>query len=340
MLSGAALRKTGSGWEFASELALEDFVWENLPQLFKLAPLKRQHPAKSEYCDILAVDNNKQLTIIELKNAEDRYLVQQLTRYYDNLIDEKPFAQQIDYNQPINLVGIAPCFHRHNHIDRKYNLLKIDFLELAVLQKNKKFYLHLKDIDTAQNWSINIPYQEIDFNSLSQDIPEPPQKLLDWLGSCSGDEQIAIIKMREKILSFDKRIKETVEGRNIIRYGKGKTRSIAELCYHKTTNQLSIFLWLPLPSNWNSERMGRVRLWLEGNIVSFAGHVSQGFGKMKLESEWKAMPKEKRPGNYYHNKYSPIHAGVYNKIMQQNFQNAVALESLVDLALNKWLNKV
>lgn len=62
MLSGAALRKRGSGWEFASELALEDFVWENLPQLFKLAPLKRQHPAKSEYCDILAVNDNKQLT--------------------------------------------------------------------------------------------------------------------------------------------------------------------------------------------------------------------------------------------------------------------------------------
>jgi len=89
MLSGAALRKTGSGWEFASELALEDFVWENLDKLFKLIPLKRQHPEKGEYCDILAIDNNKQLTIIELKNAEDRYLVQQLTRYYDNLVDEK-----------------------------------------------------------------------------------------------------------------------------------------------------------------------------------------------------------------------------------------------------------
>ena len=95
-----------------SELALEDFIWKNLSQLFKLTPLKRQHPAKGEYCEILAVDDNKQLTIIELKNTEDRYLVQQLTRYYDNLVDEKSFAEQIDYNQQINLIGIAPSFHK------------------------------------------------------------------------------------------------------------------------------------------------------------------------------------------------------------------------------------
>ena len=338
MLSGAALRKTGSGWEFASELALEDFVWENLPQLFRLIPLERQHPAKGEYCDILAVDNNKQLTIIELKNAEDRYVIQQLTRYYDNLIDEKPFAKDVDYNQPVNLIGIAPSFHRHNHIDRKYNLLKIDFLESTVLQHDKNFCLQLKDVDTIKNLSINIPYQEIDFSSLSQDIPEPPQKLLDWLGSCSGYEQLAIIKMREQILGFDKRIKETVEGRNTIRYGKGKTKSIAELCYHKTTNQLSVFLWLHLPSCQKSERIGRVRLWLKGNIVKFAGHIPEGFGKMKLESEWKAMPKEKRPGNYYHNKYSPIQAGIYNQYLHKSFQDDVFLSSLVDLALTKWLN--
>ena len=40
MLAGAALRKTGSSWEFASEVALEDFVWDNLQQLSGLKPLK------------------------------------------------------------------------------------------------------------------------------------------------------------------------------------------------------------------------------------------------------------------------------------------------------------
>ena len=61
MLSGAALRKTGAAWEFASETALEDFVWANLTSLLGLTPLKRQYPVKGEICDLLAVGNNKQL---------------------------------------------------------------------------------------------------------------------------------------------------------------------------------------------------------------------------------------------------------------------------------------
>jgi RecB family endonuclease NucS len=338
MLSGAALRKTGSGWEFASELALEDFVWENLPQLFNLIPLKRQHPAKGEYCDILAVDNNKQLTIIELKNIEDRYLVQQLTRYYDNLVDEKPFAKEIDYDLSINLVGIAPSFHRHNHIDRKYNLLKLDFLEYSVIQSNRNFQLQLTNIDTAQNLSINIPYQEIDFSKLSQDIPEPPQKLLDWLGSCSGEEQLAIIKMREKILSFDERIKETVEGRNTIRYGKGKTKAVAEICYQQSSSKPIIFLWLPTPTSRQKEVIGRLRLWLDGSVVTHIGHIASGFGRMKLESEWSAMPREKRPRNMFHSlsskSFSPIP-------ISQGYKNTPNnLEALTDSALTKWLHKI
>jgi len=93
MLSGAALRKTGQGWKFSSEAALEDFVWATLKQLLGLAPLKRQYSVKGEVCDILAIDSNQKLVVIELKNAEDRYLVQQLTRYYDNLLEEKPFKE-------------------------------------------------------------------------------------------------------------------------------------------------------------------------------------------------------------------------------------------------------
>jgi RecB family endonuclease NucS len=43
-------------------------------------------------CDILAIDAQHQLHILELKNSEDRYLIQQLTRYYANLQEVKPFA--------------------------------------------------------------------------------------------------------------------------------------------------------------------------------------------------------------------------------------------------------
>jgi len=73
---------------------LEDFVWNHLEQLFQFFPLKRQYISKGEICDILAL-KDKQLAILELKNSEDRYIVQQLSRYYDSLIDELTPVREI-----------------------------------------------------------------------------------------------------------------------------------------------------------------------------------------------------------------------------------------------------
>lgn len=63
------LRKTGSRWEFESELALENFAWANLKSLFGLTALKRQYYSNGEICDILALDKERRLVIIELKNC-------------------------------------------------------------------------------------------------------------------------------------------------------------------------------------------------------------------------------------------------------------------------------
>ena len=79
MIGSAFLRNGVDGWKFSSEVALENFIWENLSKLFGVQPLKRQHISNGERCDILA-SNGKELVIIELKNVEDRYLIQQLTR--------------------------------------------------------------------------------------------------------------------------------------------------------------------------------------------------------------------------------------------------------------------
>jgi RecB family endonuclease NucS len=76
-----AIRKALSGWVFGSEALLEDFVWSNLQPLFGLTPLKRQYYCNNEVSDILAIDDRGGLVILELKNVEDRYLIQQLTRY-------------------------------------------------------------------------------------------------------------------------------------------------------------------------------------------------------------------------------------------------------------------
>jgi RecB family endonuclease NucS len=342
MLSNVALRKTGEGWEFASEAVLENFVWENLQQLFGLTPLKQQYPVKGEICDILALNSSKQLVIIELKNTEDRYVVQQLTRYYDNLLDGKPFSEQIDYSQKVRLVAIAPTFHRHNYIDRKYNLLKIDFLLFQILQTDGDFHLHLKDIDSTQTWTLPIPYREINISNSSQSIPAPPAQLLNWLGSCSMEEQQAILNMRNLILSFHPKMQELIESKNTIRYS-GKAKMCAELTFNRKLNKPIVFLWLPTPSSFRFERkevIGRMRLWMDNSIVTHAGHVSEGMGKMKLISEWEAIPSEQRPRNLgYSLSYkssSPVGTYMYEKLIQ----NPDSLQSLVNLALSRWLSRI
>jgi len=341
MLTGAALRKINEGWEFASEVALEDFIWDNLQQLLDFNPLKRQYYVSGEICDILAVSKTKQLAILELKNTEDRYIIQQLTRYYHNLIYEQPLSEQIDYRQPIKLIAIAPMFHRHNLIDRIYNTLEINLLQVNVLQINQNFQLQLKDIHSDKVCSIPILYQELNFTPTSQNIPEIPELFLNWIGACDALEQQAMIKLREKILSFDGRIKEEIEGRITIRYSRGKTKPIAELCYHKIYRKPIIFLWLPIPVMRldNKQVIGRMRLWVNGETVTYIAHVPEGFGRMKSQSEWDLIPKEKRPKAM---RYSRSYKSHYplpfpNFGSYKNVPNT--LESITDLALATWKNR-
>jgi RecB family endonuclease NucS len=133
--------------------------------------LKRQYFVRGEVCDILAVDDNRQLVVLELKNLEDRYIVQQLTRYYDALLEIKPFQAEVDYGEPIRLVAVAPSFHRHNEIDRKYHKLIFDFLKIIILKESDRFYLHLQNIDTEQVFKREILYREIDFSIFNEDLP-------------------------------------------------------------------------------------------------------------------------------------------------------------------------
>lgn len=142
------LKKIGEEWKFESEVALEDFVWANLNCLLKLDTLKRQYIANGEVCDILARDENGRLVVMELKNTQDRYIVQQLTRYYDNLLNQKPLKQEINYELPVRLIAIAPIFHNHNWIDRKYHKLDLEFVSFTIHQDDNLIYLNLKDLDT------------------------------------------------------------------------------------------------------------------------------------------------------------------------------------------------
>ncbi len=310
VLSGTALCQTATGWHFVSEAALEKFVWENLQDLFGLTPLKRQHSSNGEICDILAVSQDRALSILELKNVEDRYLIQQLTRYYANLMVEQPFPTAIDYTQPVRLIGIAPTYHRHNLIDQEHSKLSIELLQFAVIQEQSDFYFRLQTPQQVLLSSYAIPYQALAPSALAN-VPEPPALLQTWLGGCTRAEQEIFLNVRGKILACHSRMKEVVEKKSIY-YGLNKSKLCAEILFHQSSQKPILFLRLPTPGTYNNPVyrddggsnaiafiqkpvVGRLRLWMDGQTITHLGHVAEGFGTMKLEAEWQQLPAEKRP---------------------------------------------
>ena len=141
------LQQVDGEWKFTSEAALEQCLWENLERCVGYRPIAQQLRVLGEYCDIVAVDAEGTPIIIELKNAEDRYVVQQLTRYYDNLINSSLELLGVDLSRRPKLIAVAPTFHRHNFIDRKYSTLPIQFVELLIEEEDNQFFLKLIDVD-------------------------------------------------------------------------------------------------------------------------------------------------------------------------------------------------
>ncbi|MCT7951636.1 endonuclease NucS [Ancylothrix sp. C2] len=295
-----SLRKTGAAWVFESEATLEDFIWANLAQLFNLTPLKRQFSISGQYCDILAVGENKQLVVLELKNTEDRYVVQQLTRYYDALQDEKPFSEQIDYSLPVRLVAVTPAFHRDNFTDRKYHHLSIDFWQFQILESADLFNLHIKNIDSGEEVLKAELFKKV--KDADANLPEPPRLLFKFIDKCNEEEKQAILKLRRQILSFDKRIKEITESGSI-KYGRGKTKLFAELRFDNQRNSPALFLWLPYMKGFNTRFTARMRVWTDWENVSDVAYVRKGMGIIISETEFRlgtvSPPAKLLPSRYY-----------------------------------------
>lgn len=234
------LKRVGEAWFCENEAVLEDLLWRNLSHFFDLVPLKRQFSVDGQICDILALGKEGQLCILELKNIQDRYLINQLTRYYAALVEQKPFQEQIDYSKPVRLIAIAPSFHKDNLSDQKYSLLDIELVEFAIYQVDDCLTFQLKQ-DKKQVVKLKIACSP---ETNDVEIPSPSRALLNLLSKCSEGEHQNALKIRERILKFDNRIKE-ITGSNGICYGSGKTRVFAKLRFDKEFEKLMIFLWIP-----------------------------------------------------------------------------------------------
>ncbi len=334
------IKLAGNTWEFANETALEDFIWDNLTAIFNLIPLERQRRINGERCDIISVSQNKQLVILELKNSQDRGIVQQLTRYYANLAKNKLF--DVDYDLPVKLIAITPSFHPHNYIDREYSKLNFDFIEFKLITKrDSELYLHLNNVDTKQTWEAQIAYSLERVHNIKDHLPPVPSFLAKMIEPCSPEQQQIILQVRERILCFHERIQE-IKGANFVQYGRGKTKICAEIRANTSDirnmnfNLPVLYLYLPIPdrrtsctlSNDGSNKLNRHPL-----------------GRMQICSsneDWRTLfpdflvasyiPPGKRSaiGSYKMNSFAPF-------VVDKSDCN---LSTLVDLALQSWLNKI
>lgn len=234
------LKRVGETWFCENEAVLEDLLWRNLSYFLIWFPLKDNSRLMDRFVTSYALGKDGQLAILELKNIQDRYVVNQLTRYYAALMEQQPFQEQIDYSKPVRLIAIAPSFHKDNLSDQKYSLLDIELVEFAISQADACLTFELKQ-DIRQALKLEITCSQ---ESNGVDIPSPPRALLNLLNKCSEDEYQNALKIRERILKFDKRVKE-ITGSSSTCYGSGKTRLCTEFRFDKEREKLAIFLWLP-----------------------------------------------------------------------------------------------
>lgn len=344
MLESARLRRNGARWGFETEADLEDFVWQNLNSLLSLTPIRRQYSVKGQVCDIVATKEDKSLVIVELKNAEDRGIVQQLTRYYDAFQEEKPFQDTIAYAQPVSLIAIAPIFHRDSFVDIKYHKLFFEFLSFEIIENGEKFYFCLAHADTRNFVKLEIPYS---IPKSTDDIPSPPRALRNLLAKCSPEQQAGILEARRQILSFDSRIQEVVET-GCIKYGRGKSKPCCELRFDSERNSPALFLWLPHASTWQKRRfVARMRVWTDWKLVSAVGHVPKALGRMITEEEWRsgtARPLRKlTKGKFLHSAThkSPLAMSIQEYMRLVNEPEPLdSLGHLIDMATAQWLNRL
>lgn len=330
-------------WAFKTEFDLEEFVWANLEPLFNLQPLARQYGIKGQICDILATTTEQQLVVLELKNVEDRYVVQQLTRYYASLRQAQPFADQVDYSLPIRLVAIAPTFHAHNHIDREHSRLDFEFCRFAISGAGDRFSFQLASADSAAETAVEI---EARFHPFLQPmdgepaptparvIGRPPKSLRVQLEQMTLERAELVSALRLQILEFDDRMREV--GRSSrTQYGltKGekevyKTKLCAEFLPWMGSSLPELYLMLPYPKKefgapghrYKQERVKGLA-WASISLWFGVKHVTFYLGKS-------------RTGFSYQLSYSD-----YSKLCEPllgYYSQFESFEDLVALALAEW----
>ncbi len=288
----ANVRKLNGVWQFTSEQALEDFVWDRLPQLLDLEPLERQYfPTSQNRCDILARGDRGQLVVLELKVGTDDGIISQLTRYYHALQGERPFQEVIDYNLPLRLIALAPEFHDSNFIDIQYSRLSFELLRYELENAGEQPYFRLYEYPRNEELSAQVVPVEVEEE---EEIDAPPRGLKKLLDNCSDRERQGFLAMRRKILLFDRRIRE--ENKNgVIAYSRGKRLPLAEFRFDEKRQRVFPYLYLPFFKRRGRKKfwvdsgdisVERSKIWTDGEVVNHIGYMPKRNKKLITYDEW------------------------------------------------------
>ncbi|TAD80695.1 MAG: hypothetical protein EA001_00195 [Oscillatoriales cyanobacterium] len=236
------LVKNSSEWQFQDEATFENLLWGNLREWLELTPLARQLGICGEYCDIVACDSAGSPVILELKNQEDRYIVQQLTRYYHNFLEEHPNLKDIHHLDSPKLIGIAPTLHRHNFIDQLYHQLNIELWTFKLQEQNGQFWLEFTIWNSSEESTV---LKKIDITSSLKIPTTPPVDPLshldkNWriiLSKRSEIDQKRLLAIRDRILSFSSNLGEVA---TLSKSTYGQKRGQKSLCISEERLCLSI----------------------------------------------------------------------------------------------------
>lgn len=288
--------------------------------------------------------------VIELKNIEDRYIVQQLTRYYDSLQTHQPFVEQVDYQQPIHLLAIAPQFHKHSFVDRRHSLLHYQFASFRIMPTDtENLNFELVDSDTDQVWSLAIspsfhPMLASILNDISEpvhEIPPPPKSLRKILEGTSSQTQARILTIREQILNFNYSMRE-VGLTTRTQYGLAKGDK--DIYQGKLCAEF-------LPSGFSGISIPRLLLKLPYPKKELTG---AGYGRTYKQERvkgmaWAQVASDEQWTNqeiyFYLGKSKTISSfscslEVYSRVYNQLTGKAKtinSLDALIDVALDEWL---
>lgn len=325
------LHPSGQFWAVENEAALEEFVWNSLVDLLKLQPLAKQYSEDGQICDILATAKDGQLVIIELKNTEDRYIVQQLTRYYNAIRESQPFSERIDYHKPVRLIAIAPRYHKDTITDCKYTTLQIELLTFEITKKQTDFFFSLKDREDQLVTTVLMTSARIQTDS---DIPDPPRKLLNMLKHEDEANHELILQIRRQLLGADSRMEETTNSSSIL-YGKGK-KFCAEfrmMMRSGKSNGIQLFLWLPYADNKKKIERMWIRTYSKWTEVYHFGNYPRAFKRPQVGDRTWYAPHfiEHMKGLGYNHSLE-----AYKPLLDRPSDDWVKPEAYVDLAIATW----